>query len=120
MSKCLYINPWRRTKDGRPVYQKSEPKLKSAFADRRKKRVHSRAEFRAYVPHRRNAFCVLAVGSGRGNPWPYTVSGRGLGLPVGASTLPQAMCVFANATNYCAVNYCASVQGATWRDGGVV
>ena len=116
MKKCLYVNPWRHNKDGSPKMQKSEPRLKSAFADRRKKLVHSRAEFHASVPLRRNAFCVLTAGSGRGNPWPYVVSGRGLGLPIGASSLPQAMCVFANATNFCATNCTASVQGATWKD----
>lgn len=44
----VYINPWRRKKSGGPAVQKSPPRLKSAFADRRKKRIHSRVEFRVY------------------------------------------------------------------------
>lgn len=116
MKERLYVNPWRHNKDGSPKMQKSEPRLKSAFADKRKKRVHSRDEFGSETVLRRNAWCVLAVGSGRGNPWPYAVHGRGLGISLGASTLPQALCVFANATVYCAMNNKASVQGATWKD----
>lgn len=46
--EVVYINPWRRRKSGGPAVQKSPPRLKSAFADRRKKRIHSRGEFRAY------------------------------------------------------------------------
>lgn len=116
MKERLYVNPWRHNKDGSPKMQKSKPRLKSAFADRRKKRVHSRCEFGSETVLRRNAWCVLTAGSGRGNPWPYAVHGKGLGLSIGASTLPQALCAFANATNYCAMNNKASVQGATWND----
>lgn len=67
MKERLYVNPWRHNKDGSPKMQKSEPRLKSAFADKRKKRVHSRDEFGSETVLRRNAWCVLAVGSGRGN-----------------------------------------------------
>lgn len=46
--EVVYINPWRHRKSGGPAVQKSPPKLKSAFADRRKTRIHSRGEFRIY------------------------------------------------------------------------
>ena len=46
MKERLYVNPYRHTKTGAPVMQKTPPRLKSAFADRRKTRIHKRAEFR--------------------------------------------------------------------------
>lgn len=117
MGNCLYINPWRRTKDGKPVYQKSEPKLKSAFADRRKRVVHPRSAFRAdevvryvggvVITRRRSAFM------------PYTISCRSIPVGIAADSLAQAMCVAANVRNYEVCNHRKRVQGATWAGGAL-
>ena len=92
---CMYINPWRRNRDGSPHYQKSPPRLKSAFADKRKRRVHSRSEFRAYD--------VLAtVGNVRMSHTDgellanYSVHAPSVGIGLGAFSRVQANAMLAN------------------------
>lgn len=97
----LYINPYRRTKDGRPYYQKSRPRLKSAFADRRKRRIHSRAEFaqREVVAHVGNAWIVRGICDGRKNPFSYSVFSENTGAPSGCCSLVAAFATLANFRN---------------------
>ena len=115
MGECLYINPWRRTKDGTPVYQKSKPKLKSAFADRCKHVVHQRSSFRREEIVRRVGDVVIT------RRWsafmPYTISYASSPVGIGASSIAHAMCVAANVRNYEVCNYTKEVQGATWAGG---
>lgn len=94
--ECMYINPWRKNRDGTPHYQKSEPRLKSAFADRRKRRVHSRSEFRSreVVAHVGNVFACYTGG------WmPYTVYFESQPLGIGAGSISHMNQLIANVRN---------------------
>lgn len=110
----MYINPWRKNRDGTPHYQKSEPKLKSAFADRRKRRVHSRSEFRAYdaLAMVGNVHMTYTGGKLIANFGVYAPS---VGIGLGACSRVQANAVLAN----CVINEVFGGRvngGAVWFD----
>lgn len=112
--ECMYINPWRKNRDGSPHYQKSEPKLKSAFADRRKRRVHSRSEFHAYdaLTTVGNVYMTCTGGKLLANFGVYAPS---VGIGLGACSRVQANAMLAN----CVVNevFGSRVDGvAVWFD----
>ena len=92
----LYINPYRRTKDGKPYYQKSKPQLKSAFADRRKTRIHSRSEFRQkeVIAHIGNVWIIHEAGD-----FGYSVHCESEGIPWGTYSLVLANAIAANYRN---------------------
>ena len=106
----MYINPYRRTKTGAPVMQKTPPRLKSAFADRRKRRIHRRAEFRACE--------VLAK---VGNVWicytggffGYAVQSETAGIGLGAANIADANALAANCRIADICNGCRTIGGAT-------
>lgn len=111
---CMYINPWRKNRDGTPHYQKSEPKLKSAFADRRKRRVHSRSEFRTYdaLATVGNVHLTYTGGKLIANFGVYAPS---IGIGLGACSRVQANAMLAN----CVVNEVFKGRvngGAVWFD----
>ena len=91
--EVMYINPWRKNRDGTPHYQKSEPRLKSAFADRRKRRIHSRAEFRSYevVSHIGNVFICHTGGF-----FGYSIYSESAGIGLGAASIVDANAIAAN------------------------
>ena len=98
----LYINPYRHKQDGKPFYQKSKPHLKSAFADRRKTRVHSRGEFRAreVLAHIGNVWIIHEAGD-----FGYSVSCESEGCPWGAMSIVQANAIAANYRNQDVMNW---------------
>lgn len=111
MKKRLYVNPWRHTKTGAPVMQKTPPRLKSAFADRRKTRIHRREEFRPVK--------VIAIIGGvrvlyTGGFFGYSVSAECTGIPLGASSLVQANAIAANVRNQ--EIFGGVVEGAEWHE----
>lgn len=111
MKKRLYVNPYRHTKTGAPVMQKSPPRLRSAFADRRKTRIHSRAELRPVK--------VIAIIGGvrvlyTGGFFGYTVSSECTGIPIGAASRVQANAIAANVRNQ--EVFGGVVDGAEWHE----
>ena len=98
----LYINPYRRTKDGKPYYQKSKPQLKSAFADKRKRRIHSRSEFRLreVVAHIGNVWIIHEPGD-----FGYSVHCESEGCAWGAHSLVLANAIAANYRNQDIMNW---------------
>lgn len=111
MKERLYVNPYRHTKTGAPVMQKTPPRLKSAFADRRKTRIHRRAEFRPVK--------VIAVIGGvrvlyTGGFFGYSVIAECTGIPLGASSLVQANAIAANVRNQ--EIFGGVVDGAEWHE----
>ena len=118
MSDSVYINPYRHTESGAPLMQKSPPRLKSAFADGRKKVVYGRNGFRMAEVIRRAGDCVVLRNGSRNDFCRYVVMSKAMPVSVGARTLAQAMCLFANVRNYGVFNSLERVQGAVWSDGG--
>ena len=115
MKERLYVNPWRHTKTGAPVMQKSPPRLKSAFADKRKKILHRREEFRPVK--------VIAIIGGvrvlyTGGFFGYSVSAECTGIPIGASSLIQAFAIAANVRNQEVFGevFGGVVDGAEWHE----
>lgn len=112
--EVVYINPWRHKKSGGPAVQKSPPKLKSAFADRRKKRIHSRGEFRAcdVLATVGNVHLDYTGGKIFANFGVYAPS---VGIGLGARSRVQANAMLAN----CVVNEVFGGRvngGAVWFD----
>lgn len=112
--EVVYINPWRHRKSGGPAVQKSPPRLKSAFADRRKKRIHSRGEFRAYdmLATVGNVHLDYTRGKIFANFGVYAPS---VGIGLGACSRVQANAILAN----CVVNEIFGGRvngGAVWFD----
>ena len=110
----LYINPYRRTKDGKPYYQKSRPHLKSAFADRRKTRTHSRDEFPQLevIAHFGGVWIILDE---RCAPFGYSVHCESEACPWGATSILSANAIAANYRNTDICNWGADdnqVEGA--------
>ena len=93
--EVVYINPWRHRKSGGPAVQKSPPRLKSAFADRRKKRIHSRTEFRVYdvLATVGNVEMTYTGGKIFAN---YGVYSPSIGIGLGACSRAQANAMLAN------------------------
>lgn len=111
MKKRLYINPYRHTKTGAPVMQKSPPRLKSAFTDRRKTRIHRRSELRPVklLAHVGGVWVVYSGGF-----FGYSVSAECTGIPIGASSLVQANAIAANVRNQ--EIFGGVVDGAEWHE----
>ena len=112
--EVVYINPWRHRKSGGPAVQKSPPKLKSAFADRRKTLIHSRGEFRAYdvLATVGNVNMTYTGGKIFVNFGVYAPS---VGIGLGACSRVQANAVLAN----CVINEIFGDRvngGAVWFD----
>lgn len=112
--EVVYINPWRHKESGGPAVQKSPPRLKSAFADRRKKRIHSRVEFRAYdvLATVGNVHLDYTGGKLIANFGVYAPS---VGIGLGACSRVQANAMLAN----CVVNEVFGDRvngGAVWFD----
>ena len=112
--KVVYINPWRRSKSGGPAVQKSPPRLKSAFADRRKRRIHSRVEFRAYDVLATVGDVTMTYTGGKmiAN---FGVHAPSVGIGLGACSRVQANAMLAN----CVVNEVFGGRvngGAVWFD----
>lgn len=113
-AKVVYINPWRRRKSGGPAVQKSPPQLKSAFADRRKRRIHSRREFRAYDVLATVGDVTMTYTGGKlfAN---FGVHAPSVGIGLGACSRVQANAMLAN----CVVNEVFGGRvngGAVWFD----
>lgn len=111
MKKRLYINPYRHTKTGAPVMQKSPPRLKSAFADRRKTRIHRRSELRPVklLAHIGGVWVVYSGGF-----FGYSVSAGCTGIPIGAASRVQANAIAANVRNQ--EVFGGVVDGAEWHE----
>ena len=112
--EVVYINPWRRSKSGGPAVQKSPPRLKSAFADRRKRRIHSRGEFRAYDVLATVGDVTMTYTGGKlfAN---FGVHAPSVGIGLGACSRVQANAMLAN----CVVNEVFGGRvngGAVWFD----
>ena len=109
MRKVMYINPWRKNRDGTPHYQKSEPRLKSAFADRRKKRIHSRSEFRTreVLSHIGNVFICYTGGF-----FGYDIYSETAGIAFGAANIVDANAIAANCRIADICNGCRTVGEA--------
>lgn len=105
----MYINPWRKNRDGTPHYQKSEPRLKSAFADRRKKRIHNRSEFRTreVLSHIGNVFICYTDGF-----FGYDIYSETAGIALGASNIVDANAIAANCRIADICNGCRTVGDA--------
>ena len=93
--QVVYINPWRHRKSGGPAVQKSPPRLKSAFADRRKTRIHSRTELRVYnvLATVGNVEMTYTGGKLFAN---YGVYAPSVGIGLGACSRVQANAMLAN------------------------
>lgn len=115
MKKRLYVNPYRHTKTSAPVMQKSPPRLKSAFADRRKTRIHRRSEFRKVklLAHIGGVWIMYSGGF-----FGYSVSAECTGIPIGASSLIQAFAIAANVRNQEVFGevFGGVVDGAEWHE----
>lgn len=111
MKERLYVNPYRHTKTGAPVMQKTPPRLKSAFADRRKTRIHRREEFRRVklLAHIGGVWVMYTGGF-----FGYSVSAKCTGIPLGASSLVQANAIAANVRNQ--EIFGGVVDGAEWHE----
>lgn len=104
MKNRLYVNPYRHTKTGAPVMQKTPPRLKSAFADRRE-------ELRPVklLAHVGGVWIAYSGGF-----FGYAVSAECTGIPLGASSLVQANAIAANVRN--SEVFSGVVDGAEWHE----
>lgn len=110
MKERLYVNPYRHTKTGAPVMQKTPPRLKSAFADRRKTRIHRREELRPVklLAHVGGVWLMYSGGF-----FGYSVSAECTGIPIGAASIVQANAIMANVRNH---EIFGVVDGAEWHE----
>jgi hypothetical protein len=112
--EVVYINPWQRPKSGAPSVQKSPPRLKSAFADRRKTCIHGRGEFREYDVLATVGDVTMTYTGGKlfAN---FGVHATSVGVGLGACSRVQANAMLAN----CVVNEVFGGRvngGAVWFD----